>query len=128
MEAISDSVFSGCNALIKVRCREITPPTVLATSFDEYTYTHAALAVPPTALAKYSANSVWSKFITVTGVNTVLDDATTQIYVSDGRLKAPEGTIVYDMRGIRKKNEYLEPGVYIVVMPDNTTVKIAVGR
>lgn len=52
------------------------------------------------------------------------DNGTDEIYVKDGQIYAPEGSVIYTIQGVKSGNTNLAKGIYIVVNGSGKTKKI----
>ncbi len=64
---IGADAFASCTQLAEIDVKAPVPPTIVSSSFDNYSYTNAAVRVPESSLSAYREHNVWKQFTHITG-------------------------------------------------------------
>lgn len=126
VDTIEATAFAGCTALTNVYAHRIVPPVLDPTAFDDATYTNANLYATAEGLAAYRNAEGWRKFTHLySGVDEIIDNEE-PVYGSFGAIIAPADARIYNMQGVRCRNEMLPSGTYIVITGNGKTYKVFV--
>ena len=124
----------GTNAFFNCTFEDITslaanPPELPASSFNQEIYTTAFLHVPEQSEEDYKNADGWKNFLNITAtsaINNIYEDDNTIVFVENGKIIAPEGSVVYDISGHKVSCSKLSTGIYIVRLPTAKTVKVKI--
>ncbi|MDE6033207.1 MAG: leucine-rich repeat domain-containing protein [Muribaculaceae bacterium] len=105
------------------------PPTV----DDYYVFSNPeniALYVPEGSIDFYRLREPWSRFKSINAVDTAIEgvevEADVAVSVCGAEIVAPEGSVIFDLKGRAMRATKLPVGVYIVRTPSGKTVKVTI--
>ena len=122
----------GSRAFVVPELRELTvlnpnPPTV-----DDYAFYNTgeiALYVPAESVNLYRQTDPWYRF-GINAVDTAIEgvevEADVAVSVCGAEIVAPEGSVIFDLKGRAMRATKLPAGVYIVHTPSGKTVKVTI--
>lgn len=111
-------MFTACAKLKKVNSYNTTPPTILATTFDESTYASAMLVVPESAQNAYKSDQYWKQFsqFGTLGISNVESEG--WYVVGKGFIESTVPVTVYTITGASVGTftgyKAVAPGIYII--------------
>ena len=151
---ISASAFYGCSSLknitlpesvneigfaafVSAGLRALTilnpnPPSVQDNAFIDPNPEAIALYVPEGSVELYRKSYPWSRFKSVNAVETAIEgvevEADVAVSVCGAEIVAPEGSVIFDLKGRAMRATKLPAGVYIVRTPSGKTVKVTIAH
>lgn len=92
---IGVDAFAGCSKLVEIDVKAPVPPTVVSSSFDNYSYGNANLRVPESSLNSYKEHSVWKQFTKISGQDWPgIIDYTVEISQQSAAVKVDETVVL----------------------------------